>query len=45
MASIAYTSYVLDPHYKAVLLLHSYYYGPQNEHYNEVPVYIVWEGG
>ena len=39
MVPTAYTSYVLDPHYKAVLLKHSYHYGPQNERYNEVPVY------
>ena len=26
MAPTAYTSYVLDPHYKAVLLLHLYHY-------------------
>jgi hypothetical protein len=39
---MASTSYVyLDLPYTAFLLLNWYQYGPQNECYNEVPVYLT----
>ena len=40
MAPTAYTSYVLDPDYKAVLLKHSFDYESRNECYNDVQVYL-----